>query len=53
MLAATGITPGDFLAGVRYVQEGAVTNSIVMRSASKTVRIVEAHHHFEGEPEYG
>jgi fructose-1,6-bisphosphatase II len=53
MLAATGITPGDFLAGVRYVQDGAVTNSIVMRSASKTVRSVEAHHHFEGEPEYG
>jgi hypothetical protein len=24
-----------------------------MRSASKTVRLVEAHHHFEEEPEYG
>jgi fructose-1,6-bisphosphatase class II len=53
MLAATGVTPGDYLAGVRYVPDGAITNSIVMRSASKTVRLVEAHHHFEEEPEYG
>jgi fructose-1,6-bisphosphatase/sedoheptulose 1,7-bisphosphatase-like protein len=35
------------------VQDGAITHSIVMRSASKTVRLVEAHHHFEEEPEYG
>lgn len=52
MLAATGITTGDFLGGVRYVQGGAVTNSIVMRSASRTMRIIEAHHHFDRTPVY-
>lgn len=52
MLAATGVTNGDFLAGVRYVHGGAVTNSIVMRSASQTIRVIEAHHHFDREPVY-
>jgi fructose-1,6-bisphosphatase class II len=52
MLAATGVTTGDFLAGVRYVQGGAVTHSIVMRSASHTMRVIEAHHHFDREPVY-
>lgn len=52
MFAATGITTGDFLAGVRYVEGGAVTNSIVMRSSSRTVRMIEAHHRFDKEPEY-
>jgi fructose-1,6-bisphosphatase/sedoheptulose 1,7-bisphosphatase-like protein len=47
MLAATGVTPGDFLAGVRYVKGGAITNSVVMRSATGTVRLIEAHHHFD------
>ena len=31
MFAATGVTPGDYLAGVRYVKGGALTNSVVMR----------------------
>src|SRR2546427_629946 len=52
MCAATGITPGDYLQGVRYVKGGAVTNSVVMRSATRTVRFIEAHHRFEREPEY-
>jgi len=52
MLAATGVTSGDFLGGVRYVQGGAVTNSIVMRSSSRTMRVIEAHHHFDREPDY-
>jgi fructose-1,6-bisphosphatase class II len=52
MLAATGVTNGDFLAGVRYVHGGAVTHSIVMRSASQTIRVIEAHHHFDREPVY-
>ncbi|HLY37082.1 MAG TPA: fructose-bisphosphatase class II, partial [Candidatus Binatia bacterium] len=52
MCAATGITPGDYLRGVRYVKGGAMTNSVVMRSATRTVRFIEAHHHFEREPEY-
>jgi fructose-1,6-bisphosphatase class II len=52
MLSATGVTPGDFLAGVRYVKGGAITNSVVMRSATGTVRLIEAHHHFDREPTY-
>jgi fructose-1,6-bisphosphatase II len=50
--AATGITPGDYLNGVRYVKGGAVTNSVVMRSATGTVRFIEAHHHFDRRPAY-
>lgn len=46
-LSATGITTGEFLQGVRYFSHGATTQSIVMRSASGTVRYVEATHHFE------
>ena len=42
--AATGITDGDFLKGVRYLGDGATTQSVVMRSRSGTVRWVEAHH---------
>jgi fructose-1,6-bisphosphatase class II len=52
MCAATGITPGDYLMGVRYVTGGAVTNSVVMRSATRTVRFIEAHHRFDRTPEY-
>jgi fructose-1,6-bisphosphatase II len=44
--AATGVTTGALLRGVRYTPEGAVTESIVMRSRSGTVRRVEAHHAF-------
>jgi fructose-1,6-bisphosphatase II len=43
-VAATGVTTGSLLRGVRYVQKGAVTDSIVMRSRSGTVRRVEATH---------
>lgn len=42
--AATGITDGDFLQGVRYLADGATTQSVVMRSRSGTVRWVEAQH---------
>jgi fructose-1,6-bisphosphatase II len=52
LFAATGITPGDYLAGVRYVKGGAITNSVVMRSQTATVRFIEAHHHFDRRPEY-
>jgi fructose-1,6-bisphosphatase class II len=52
MFAATGVTPGDYLAGVRYVKGGALTNSVVMRSATRTVRFIEAHHRFDRAPEY-
>ena len=52
MFAATGITPGDYLSGVRYVKGGAITNSVVMRSATRTVRFIEAHHRFDRAPDY-
>ena len=44
--AATGVTTGALLRGVRYTKDGAVTDSIVMRSRSGTVRRIEAHHAF-------
>jgi fructose-1,6-bisphosphatase II len=46
-VAATGVTDGALLRGVRYVRTGAVTDSIVMRSRSGTVRRIEARHSFE------
>jgi fructose-1,6-bisphosphatase II len=46
-VAATGVTTGALLRGVRYTGDGAVTDSIVMRSRSGTVRRVEATHSFE------
>ena len=46
-VAATGVTGGALLQGVRYTQEGAITDSIVMRSRSGTIRRVEAEHRFE------
>jgi fructose-1,6-bisphosphatase II len=45
--AATGITDGSLLRGVRYDEDGAITYSMVMRSRSGTVRYVEAEHRFE------
>ena len=42
--AATGITDGDLLKGVHYAKGVATTQSLVMRSRSGTVRLVEAHH---------
>ncbi|MFN8925029.1 MAG: class II fructose-bisphosphatase [Rhodospirillales bacterium] len=44
MFAATGVTTGTMLRGVRRFPGGAVTHSVVMRSKSGTVRYVEAHH---------
>ena len=46
MFAATGVTSGAMLRGVRRFGRGAVTHSMVMRSKSGTVRYVEAHHNF-------
>ena len=47
MFAATGVTDGTMLKGVRRFHGGASTHSIVMRSKSGTVRTVEAEHNFE------
>src|ERR687892_594465 len=46
-VAATGVTTGALLNGVRYTKDGAVTDSMVMRSRSGTVRRVTAEHRFE------
>ncbi len=50
--AATGVTTGDLLRGVRYFSGGAVTHSLVMRSRSRTVRFVESRHYFDYKPVY-
>ena len=52
MFAATGVTDGTILKGVRFTSHGAVTHSIVMRAKTKTVRFIEAHHRFEHFPDY-
>lgn len=52
LFAATGITNGDFLRGVRYTGKGAITDSTVMRSASGTIRHIRAQHLFKHEPVY-
>jgi fructose-1,6-bisphosphatase II len=44
--AATGITDGELLKGVRYFGSGAETQSLVMRSRSGTIRRIEARHHW-------
>jgi fructose-1,6-bisphosphatase II len=45
-VAATGVTSGALLRGVQYTADGAITDSIVMRSRSGTVRRIEAQHRF-------
>jgi fructose-1,6-bisphosphatase II len=53
MFAATGVTSGDMLKGVRFFKGGAHTHSIVMRSKSGTIRFIEGEHHFDRKPNYG
>jgi len=52
MFAATGVTKGYLLDGVRFFGGGAKTESIVMRSKSGTVRVINATHHFNTKPKY-
>jgi fructose-1,6-bisphosphatase II len=52
LFAATGVTNGEFLRGIRFTRGGAVTHSIVMRSASHTERYLESHHRFDYRPDY-
>ncbi|CCQ15352.1 Fructose-bisphosphatase, class II [Rhodococcus sp. AW25M09] len=49
---ATGVTDGDLLRGVRYAGGGAHTQSIVMRSKSGTVRMIDAYHRLAKLREY-
>jgi len=50
MFAATGVTDGTILKGVRYTGNGATTHSMVMRAKTKTVRFIEAHHNLKFKP---
>ncbi len=47
MFAATGVTTGAMLRGVRRQAGRAYTHSMVMRSKTGTVRLIEAHHNLE------
>jgi fructose-1,6-bisphosphatase II len=49
---ATGVTDGDLLSGVHYYSGGCTTHSIVMRSKSGTVRMIEAYHRLSKLNEY-
>lgn len=46
-LAATGITDGELVHGIRYTPYGAISQSIVMRGQSKTVRVIQTEHHLK------
>lgn len=50
MFAATAITQGDLLNGVRYFGGGVRTHSIVMRCSTGTIRFVDAIHKFDKKP---
>ena len=52
MFAATGVTDGDYLRGVHFFPGGATTQSVVMRSKTKTIRVIEATHYFDHKPNY-
>lgn len=52
MFAATGVSNGEFLRGVRFFGGGASTHSVVMRSETGTVRYIEATHDFRRKPYY-
>ncbi|MFQ5682056.1 MAG: class II fructose-bisphosphatase [Candidatus Binatia bacterium] len=50
MFAATGVTDGDYLKGVHFFPGGATTRSVVMRSKTRTIRVIDAIHHFAFKP---
>lgn len=52
MFAATGVTTGDFLKGVRFFGGGCETHSVVMRSKTGTVRFIQSVHKFDKKPGY-
>lgn len=51
MFSATGVTTGTFLKGVNFFPNGCTTHSVVMRSASGTIRHLTAKHRFDIKPE--
>lgn len=50
MFAATGVTSGAMLKGVRRFAGGAETHSVIMRSKSGTMRFIQAQHNFRRKP---
>jgi fructose-1,6-bisphosphatase II len=52
MFAASGVTSGDFLRGVRFFGGGCETHSVVMRSKTGTVRFIQSRHKFDTKPGY-
>lgn len=42
--AATGVTGGEFLRGVQFHGDGAITHSVMMRSKTGSIRYMDAHH---------
>jgi fructose-1,6-bisphosphatase class II len=52
MFAATGVTDGDYLEGVHFFSGGATTQSVVMRSKTQTIRLINTTHYFAYKPQY-
>jgi len=52
IFAATGVTDGDFLKGVRYYGNYVTTHTVVMRGVSGTVRFLEARHRIDKKAQY-
>lgn len=52
IFAATGVTDGDFLKGVRYYGNHVTTHTVIMRGASGTVRFLEARHRMDKKSKY-
>jgi fructose-1,6-bisphosphatase II len=52
MFAATGVSQGDMLRGIRFTGMGAVSHSIVMRARTGTIRKLDTQHFFDGSPVY-
>lgn len=53
IFAATGVTDGELLKGVRFQGMRATTNSVVMRAKTGTVRFIEGNHRLERKPSLG
>ena len=49
-IAATGVSDGEFLQGVRFTANGAVTSSFIARGQSRTYRKLETRHFFDFQP---
>jgi fructose-1,6-bisphosphatase class II len=52
MFAATGVTDGDYLKGIHFFGGGGTSQSVVMRSKTRTIRVIDTTHYFEFKPKY-